>query len=267
MENNTMIKDETFLKLRRFNFIMGCFHLVQALMMLFLAIFWDKIRDFTPQIVGTFLGYNESLGVLQNQTDALFKIPFGILVALFLFISAFFHFLLSVSKKINDIYNKGLVEHRNSFRWIEYSISSSLMICLIATLFGINDLYVLILIFALNASMNFFGLVMESINKDHDKVNWSPFVFGSIAGVIPWIIILIAGFSKSNLNAIPWFVYVIFFSYFVFFNLFPINMILQYKKVGKWSNYLYGERIYIILSLVAKSLLAWLVLFGVMQPN
>lgn len=43
-------------------------------------------------------------------------------------------------------------------------------------------------------------------------------------------------------------------------------MILQYKKVGKWADYLYGERVYIILSLVAKSLLAWLVLFGAMQP-
>ncbi|MPM61671.1 hypothetical protein SDC9_108531 [bioreactor metagenome] len=43
-------------------------------------------------------------------------------------------------------------------------------------------------------------------------------------------------------------------------------MILQYKKVGKWADYLYGERVYIVLSLVAKSILAWLVLFGAMQP-
>jgi hypothetical protein len=44
-------------------------------------------------------------------------------------------------------------------------------------------------------------------------------------------------------------------------------MILQYLKKGKWANYLYGERGYIILSLVAKSVLAWLVLFGVMSPT
>lgn len=43
-------------------------------------------------------------------------------------------------------------------------------------------------------------------------------------------------------------------------------MVLQYKKVGKWQNYLYGERTYIVLSLVAKTILAWLVLFGAMQP-
>jgi hypothetical protein len=43
-------------------------------------------------------------------------------------------------------------------------------------------------------------------------------------------------------------------------------MYLQYKKVGKWSDYLYGEQVYIILSLVAKSALAWQVYAGVFQP-
>ena len=43
-------------------------------------------------------------------------------------------------------------------------------------------------------------------------------------------------------------------------------MILQYKKVGKWKDYLYGEKVYIILSLVAKTLLAWLVFAVIMQP-
>lgn len=65
---------------------------------------------------------------------------------------------------------------------------------------------------------------------------------------------------------VPWFVWAILIAYFVAFNTFPINMILQYKKIGKWKEYIYGEKVYIILSLVAKSILAWLVLFGAMQP-
>lgn len=44
------------------------------------------------------------------------------------------------------------------------------------------------------------------------------------------------------------------------------NIVLQYKKVGKWKDYLYGERAYIILSLVAKTLLAYLVFAGITQP-
>jgi hypothetical protein len=46
------------------------------------------------------------------------------------------------------------------------------------------------------------------------------------------------------------------------FNCFAIVQWKQYKAKGKWANYLLGERVYIILSLVAKSLLAWQVFAG-----
>ncbi|NLD25597.1 heliorhodopsin HeR, partial [Candidatus Dojkabacteria bacterium] len=58
----------------------------------------------------------------------------------------------------------------------------------------------------------------------------------------------------------------IYVSIFIFFNSFAINMFLQYKKIGAWKNYLYGERAYIILSLVAKTLLAWQVFGGTLRP-
>lgn len=133
-------------------------------------------------------------------------------------------------------------------------------------LFGIYDIGALILIFGLNASMNLFGLLMEKINQYTAKTDWTAFIYGSIAGILPWVVIIMYAFGNSNPLEVPWFVYAIFGSYLFFFNIFPINMILQYKKVGKWSDYLYGEKVYITLSLVAKSVLAWLVFFGVMQP-
>ncbi len=68
------------------------------------------------------------------------------------------------------------------------------------------------------------------------------------------------------LKQVTWFVWAIVGTYFVAFNTFPVNMTLQYLKVGKWKDYLYDERVYIVLSLVAKTILAWLVLFGAMQP-
>lgn len=142
------------------------------------------------------------------------------------------------------------------------------MIVLIAMLFGVYDVGSLILIFVLNASMNLFGLDMEEINigkKDH--LNWKPFIFGSIAGITPWIVILLYAFGNTNPAEVPWFVYALAGSYFLFFNLFPINMLLQYNKVGKWGSYLYGERGYIILSLFAKTVLAWIAFAGVMQPG
>jgi hypothetical protein len=45
-------------------------------------------------------------------------------------------------------------------------------------------------------------------------------------------------------------------SLFLFFNVFAVNQYLQYNQVWRWAGYLVGERTYITLSLVAKSLLA-----------
>ncbi len=55
-------------------------------------------------------------------------------------------------------------------------------------------------------------------------------------------------------------------SLFLFFNTFAVNQWLQYKQVGKWKSYLQGERTYITLSLVAKTVLAWQVFSGAIIP-
>ena len=55
-----------------------------------------------------------------------------------------------------------------------------------------------------------------------------------------------------------------FLATFIFFNTFAINMFLQYKKVGPWKNYPFGEKAYIVLSLVAKSVLGWVIVLGTM---
>jgi succinate dehydrogenase/fumarate reductase cytochrome b subunit len=258
-----------FKKLRRFNVIMGGLHLLQGIAMIFLATtVIQNIAEFSPKITQFYLSYNMQTQALETTSRVLFELPFGILVAVFLLLSAVAHALISIPKKLNEKYNSDLSKGINKFRWFEYALSSSVMIVLISTLFGIYDIGSLILIFIVNASMNLFGLVMEQLNskRTDGKTNWGPFVWGSIAGIAPWVVILIYMFGTGNLDMVPWFVWAIVGTYFVAFNTFPINMILQYKKVGKWNDYLYGERTYIVLSLVAKSLLAWLVLFGAMQP-
>lgn len=255
-------------RLRRFNFIMGLLHLVQAIAMVFLATtVIQKISEFEPEIVQFFIRYDVTLQALVVDSKSLFMLPFGILVAAFLFISAGAHALISIPTKLFNVYEKDLTLGINRFRWFEYALSSSVMIVLIATLFGVKDIASLILIFVVNASMNLFGLVMEQLNVGKKKVVWGPFIWGSIAGLAPWAVILIYMFGNGNFDQVPWFVWAIVGTYFVAFNTFPVNMTLQYLKVGKWKNYLYGERVYIILSLVAKSILAWLVLFGAMQPG
>lgn len=261
----------SFESLRKFNMIMGGLHLIQGILMIIIAL--TVISQVNPafqiSITQNFLNFDPIEERLFLDQKVLFDLPFGVMVGVFLLLSAAAHALISLPKKINEMYNRDLEKGINKLRWFEYALSSSVMIVLISTLFGIYDIASLVLIFIVNAAMNLFGLDMEIINsrrKEGEKVNWGPFIWGSIAGLAPWFAILFYMLGSGDVGA-PWFVWAIIGTYFVAFNTFPVNMILQYLKVGKWKNYLYGERTYIVLSLVAKSVLAWLVLFGAFQPS
>ena len=141
------MKPITLKKLRNFNLIMGVLHFVQGVAMLFLATtVIEKIAEFSPVITQNFLAFNTETMSLELQSKELFQLPFGILVASFLLISAAAHFLISLPKKLNEKYGKDLELGINQFRWFEYSLSSSIMIVLISTLFGIYDIASLVLI-------------------------------------------------------------------------------------------------------------------------
>lgn len=133
------------------------------------------------------------------------------------------------------------------------------MIVLIGMLAGVWDLGAIILMFGLNAMMNLVGLLMESLNQHTERTGWTPFVFGSIAGIIAWLVIFIYFFGAVSAGGeakLPAFAYAIIPTLFVFFNTFAINMYLQYKKVGPWKDHLHGERTFVVLSLVSKAALA-----------
>lgn len=254
----------SFTSLIKLNSIALWLHLAQGILMITLVSILgvDKSYDITVN----YLNFNEATQALEPATKVVFSINYAWLVASFLFMSAAAHALIiSVYRKkyINDL-KLGI----NRARWIEYSISASTMMVAIALLSGMQDLASLLMIFGLVAGMNLMGLVMEVVNAGKKDVSWLSFIIGCGAGIVPWIAfaIYVWAANANSINGVPNFVYGIYASIFVFFNCFAINMYLQYKKIGPWSNYLYGERVYIILSLVAKSALAWQVYAGVFQP-
>lgn len=251
---------DQYKNLRKYNIIMGFFHLVQAGLMLFLS------NDFSLPVNTNYLKLNEASQTLQPVLENVTSLGIAPLVALFLLLSAVAHFTVSLPG-VYEWYIANLKKGINYARWYEYSISASLMIVLIAMLAGVYDLSSLIMLFALNAMMILFGLVMELHNQTTEKTNWTSFIFGSIAGLIPWIVIALYLFGAGEGdNKAPTFVYWIFFSIFIFFNTFAANMVLQYKKTGKWREYTFGEKMYILLSLLAKSALAWQIFAGTLRP-
>ncbi len=250
-------------KLRTLNLYMAVAHGVQALVLLLIG-----AKDFTRPITTEYLVFDEVSQTLVNSSRTLFDFPFIWGVAGFSLLSMTFHILIATVW--NKRYTAGLKKGINKYRWFEYSLSASLMVVLIGILSGIFDASTLLLMFGLTAIMNLLGLVMEVHNQDTKQTNWLSYNIGVLAGALPWIVIALyfwaSATAPETAQRPPTFVYFIWGSIFLFFNSFAINMVLQYKKVGKWRDYIYGEKAYIWLSLAAKSALVWQVYAGTLQP-
>jgi len=239
--------------LRIWNIVVGLILAAQAVIMALLT------NKFSLPVTATFMqGPPGSAATLHHIWD----IQTGWGVFAFMAISAL-ALLTIASPWVFPWYKRNLLLNKNYGRWIEYFFSSSIMIVLIAQITGISDIAALLAIFGINACMILFGALQEKYEKP-GKPNWLPFWMGSFAGIIPWIAIAVYVAAPGINVSPPGFVYGIIVSLFIFFNCFAINMVLQYKQVGRWRDYLFGEKVYIILSLTAKALLAWQVFANVL---
>ena len=138
--------------LRRWNLGIGLVHALQGVAVVALA------TAFVLPVTATFM--EGPPGSPAGAPTTLFDVSVAWGVALFLFLSAGFHWLVS-SPGVFGRYISGLDASHNYYRWAEYSLSSSVMIVLIAMITGISDIAALIAIFAANAAMIFFGAVQE----------------------------------------------------------------------------------------------------------
>jgi len=245
---------EKLSKLRRLNLIATVFFAIQVVILLLIS------EPAKLPVFGSFL--TEAPGSGLYGTKDVFDLRIDLLVALFLALAAVDHF--AVGTFARKWYENNITRGINPARWWEYSISASIMVVIIATLSGVTDVVALLAIFGVNASMILFGLVMERANLGREKVDWSPFIYGCVVGAVPWIAIVIQFILATGQegDGVPPFVYGIFVSLFILFNGFAVNMWLGYRANGRWKDPLFVERVYIILSLVAKTVLAWQVYQG-----
>jgi hypothetical protein len=233
-------------RLRPYNLVAGALHLVQAVAIVALA------NDFSLAVGANYMAGPPGPNV-DRQSVTLFNLNYAWAIAAFFGLSALAHLIVAGPRW--GSYQREISRGRNPYRWLEYSLSASIMIVLIAMLTGISDVAALTALVGVNASMIGFGWMQE--RYETPGAGLGPFWIGCVAGAIPWIAIAIYLIGPGADQHAPGFVYGIFVSLFVLFNCFAVNQWLQYRQLGKWTDYLFGERTYITLSLIAKTLLAW----------
>jgi len=248
----TADREEVPARLRWANLAVGLVHLAQAALILGLS------NGFALPVTASFLAGPPGSDLTARET--IWEVPVGPAVALFLLLAAVDH-LLVAAPGVWPWYRDNLRRGINRARWWEYSVSASVMVVLIAQITGVSDAGALVAVFGANAAMIFFGLVMELVNRPGRAVTWTPFLLGCVVGAVPWLIIAYQFAGAVDRapagEGPPAFVYGIVVSLFVLFNSFAVNMVLQYKRVGPWRTYLFGESAYLVLSLTAKTALAW----------
>jgi len=254
------MKPETQLgrQLQTFNRIAGLTHLIQGIT---LALILNA--ETTIPVVTRF--FDETPEGIRPVSETLFEFPVAFIGPMFLLLSAFAHLLISSPMYVRR-YEQNIAKGINPARWWEYAVSSSLMLVVLLMFGGLIELSTVVFVFTLNFIMNLMGLVMEKYNQLTTTTSWLPFNIGVLAGIVPWILGgLYFVVSTNNIaDAIPVYAQFGFLLTFLFFNSFAINMWLQYKKIGKWKDYAYGEKAYITLSLVSKSALGWIIVLGTM---
>lgn len=177
--------------LRRYNLLAAALFLLQGILVLVLS---NPIRGVQP-ITTNFVTKDELSSTVAGQqvlapaSHHLFDLNIAYVVAAFFFISALAHLIVASWKR--KVYEADLRKGTNRARWVEYSLSASTMMVGIALLSGILDIASLLMIFALTGVMSLLGLAMELRNQGLKKADWSNYSIGVLAGIIPWLVIVI----------------------------------------------------------------------------
>ena len=138
--------------LRPYNLVAGCLHLIQGVVIVVLA------NSFSLPVGATYMTGPPG-STVGRQTVTLFNLGFGWAIAAFFGLSALAHFMVAGPRWAS--YQAQLSKCHNPYRWLEYSLSASIMIGLIAMLVGINDIAALVALVGVNASMIGFGWMQE----------------------------------------------------------------------------------------------------------
>jgi len=203
--------------------------------------------------------------VLAPASQHLLDINMVYLVIAFLLVPVIIHLLAAFRYRL--LYETDIKHTTNRLRWIDFGLSSGLMMVAIALLNGANDTAILLAVFVLMLVAHASSYLMELHNPVPRVSSWLSYLISCLAGLAPWLIIAI--YIKGNLlygeGRLPGFVYAVDSTLFLLAALSGLNLYFIYKQKGRWAEYLYGERIYMFLGLATKTALAALIFVGTLR--
>jgi len=227
-----------------------------------------SIRDHTMSFSEDACG---CINVAWSSTEAAnppLTVVQGLMISFF-FITAVFHLIYYLND--SGFYDRMIQASNNSVRWLEYSITATMMLYIIAMLCGLKDRGVYLMIGVTNVVLMIQGQAIEEAVRD-GKPWWIP--MASAFALLIAQFVVIGKDYVSNLNAansyalenpnatkqkVPGWVTPMFLVMFLFFASFGFVSLY-----GAYSGAPYEsvEKMYVMLSLVSKASLGIFVAYG-----
>ena len=140
-------------------------------------------------------------------THVLWSIQFRwalvILMALSIVVPAIYIYLINNNFKKIDLYK---------YRFIDWTVTGSFMLLLIAVLSGVSDIMTLVLIAGLSVVGYFLFWIIINNQLAKKPINQTVYKIGVLATVLPWLLIVVYALGTWVYGAIrmPWYVYVVY---------------------------------------------------------
>lgn len=176
-------------------------------------------------------------------------------------------------------YSQQLRLGRNSIRWLEYAVTSTMMILVLCIISGIKDYDSVVLICAANAVLMSFGYLVEMVPTKKAKIICLLTGFFSFSTL--WVIILKNFYTRisevqklDNPNRpgekrdVPNWVKMVLtpmLFWYASFGIVAIFYVMNYDKPG--FNFVRYERYYIILSFLSKAFMGYYLAYGLTRPK
>ena len=205
----------------------------------------------------------------NSETYECSGIDLGWLIISFHILSFVFQSFATITDYTGPIYNykysNMILQNKNPLRFVEYSISASLMLIAIALINGVTDINLIISIGVLTSSCQLCGLAVEYI-KDK-KIKWLIHLIGWLQFLWAYGIIIFAFYKSVDASnesggvTPPPFVYIIVSMLFVLYSSFGFVQLMELLFI---VNPYTKEISYVTLSLTAKLLLGWMIFSNVL---
>jgi len=260
-------------ELRRYNFILFIIHTVLgfALYIYLRSVINpdDPVKNINLDLFKFVLdpvtnseGEVVSFEVLSEKARTVSETDIAMLIASFYLITGVFHLLYALNPC--DVYLSGIRKANQSLRWIEYSLTATIMLIILAILSGVKDIQTVMLLAVTSIGMIATGQWFET---SMGKARWVPIVVGFIllAGILVTIWNAfqdrIKDANDANLNPPAWLWGAVVLT-FIFYGIFGLVPIAQ---MCKNMDYRQVEKIYLFLSLFSKAQLGLFIAFGFSQ--